>query len=54
MKTMIPTALTALGLGATIAPLVSAAQVNASGPSGPNDNTANNLGGRYVGGGGNG
>jgi hypothetical protein len=48
MKKMILAAFTALSLTAAIAPLASAATVH----SGPYDNTANSLGGRYVGGGG--
>jgi hypothetical protein len=47
MKKMILAAFTALSLTAAIAPLASAAT-----HSGPYDNTANSLGGRYVGGGG--
>jgi hypothetical protein len=52
MKKLILAAFTALSLTAAIAPLASAAPVSASGHSGPYDNTANSLGGRYVGGGG--
>jgi hypothetical protein len=48
MKKMILAAFTALSLTAAIAPLASAATAH----SGPYDNTANSLGGRYVGGGG--
>jgi hypothetical protein len=54
MKKMILAALTVLSLGAAIAPLACAAPVSASGHSGSYDNTTNSLGGRYVGGGGNG
>jgi hypothetical protein len=50
MKKMILAAFAALSLTAAIAPVASAATVNASGHSGPYDNTANSLGGRYVGG----
>ena len=49
MKKMILAAFTALSLAAAIAPLASAATVNASGHSGPYDNTANSLGGRSAG-----
>jgi hypothetical protein len=48
MKKMILAAFTALSLTAAIAPLAGAATAH----SGPYDNTANSLGGRYVGGGG--
>jgi hypothetical protein len=44
MKKMILAAFTALSLTAAIAPLASAAA-----PSGPHDNTANSLGGRFAG-----
>ena len=54
MRKIILAAFTALSLTAAIAPLASAAPVNASGHSGPYDNTANSLGGRCVGGGGGG
>jgi hypothetical protein len=44
MKKMILAAFTALCLTAAIAPLASAAT-----PTGPYDNTANSLGGRFAG-----
>jgi hypothetical protein len=47
LKKLLLAAFTALSLTAAIAPLASAAT-----PSGPYDNTANSLGGRWVGGGG--
>jgi hypothetical protein len=50
MKKLILAAFTALSLTAAIAPLASAATANMSGHSGPYDNTANSLGGRYIGG----
>jgi len=54
MKTMILAAFAALSLSAAIAPLAQAATFSAAQTSarqGPYDNTANSLGGRYVGGG---
>jgi hypothetical protein len=47
MKKIFLAAFTALSLTAAIAPLASAAL-----PTGPYDNTANSLGGRWAGGGG--
>jgi hypothetical protein len=44
MKKIILAAFTALSLTAAIAPIASAAT-----PSGPYDNTANSLGGRFAG-----
>ncbi|WP_158932266.1 hypothetical protein [Acidisphaera sp. S103] len=49
MKKMFLAALTVLSLSAAVAPLAFAAVY--SNHTGPYDNTANSLGGRYVGGG---
>jgi hypothetical protein len=55
MKTTILAAFAALSLSAGIAPVVQAATLNSTQSAvhqGPYDNTANSLGGRFVGGGG--
>jgi hypothetical protein len=52
MKTMILAAFAALSLSAGFAPIAQAASPQASVHQGPYDNTANSLGGRWVGGGG--
>ena len=52
MKTMILAAFAALSLGAGVAQVAQAATFPASVHQGPYDNTANSLGGRFVGGGG--
>jgi hypothetical protein len=54
MKTMILAAFASLSLSAGLAPVVQAATLNSAQSAvhqGPYDNTANSLGGRYVGGG---
>ena len=54
MKTMILAAFAALSLTAAIAPVANAASFGRTALTshqGPYDNTANSLGGRYVGGG---
>jgi hypothetical protein len=54
MKNMILAAFAALSLSAAIAPLANAATFNSTQTvqhQGPYDNTANSLGGRYIGGG---
>jgi len=54
MKTMILAAFAALSLTAAIAPMANAAssgRTTTTYHQGPYDNTANSLGGRYVGGG---
>jgi hypothetical protein len=54
MKNMILAAFAALSLSAAIVPLAQASTLNAAQSSvhqGPYDNTANSLGGRYIGGG---
>ena len=54
MKNMILAAFAALSLSAAIVPMAQASTFTAaqdSGHTGPYDNTANSLGGRYIGGG---
>jgi hypothetical protein len=51
MKNPIIAAFVALGLTAGILPIAACAGPQATSHQGPYDNTANSLGGRYVGGG---
>ena len=52
MKTMILAAFAALSLSAGVAQIAQAATFQTTVHQGPYDNTANSLGGRWVGGGG--